>query len=333
MTPTPAHHHPFSIHRIAILLLCIGLFSLLAFGPPPVAAQPETTVPTRLILDNGVIELHLDTANFGGAITFLGPSGENRNLINNHDHGRQIQQSYYAGTDLDRSSEGQHPAWSPWPWNPTQAGDAFGNPSVVLEARAEEHQAYVKTVPNMWDMPGELCQCTMETWVELDGNVAQIRNRLAINADADAWQPAPRHQEMPAIYTVSSLSRILTYIGDEPWTNAPLTRITRKPMPGREDFPWNYWPSQEYPGQATEHWAAAVDETGYGLGVFMPETELFIGGQLGRPTDDEFAFPTTYIAPLRTLFLRPGGEVEFAYELILGYLHTIRAHAVPPPTQ
>ncbi len=323
--------HPSFSHSPYVLCACIcGLLVLLAWQ---VWAREDSAIPARLILDNGVIELRLDTANFGGAITFLGPSGENRNLINNHDHGRQIQQSFYAGTDQDRSLEGQHPAWSPWPWNPTQAGDAFGNPSLVLEARADENQAYVKTVPNMWDMPDEPCQCTMETWVELRDNVVMVRNRLRIDEDAGEWENAPRHQEMPAIYTVAALSRLLTYLGDAPWTNAPLTQITRKPMPGREDFPWNYWPSQEYPGVATENWAAAVDAFGYGLGVFMKETELFIGGQVGRSTDDEFAFPTTYISPLRTMVLKPGDEVEFAYELILGYLDTIRAHAVPPPTQ
>ncbi|GAB6059472.1 hypothetical protein [Desulfonatronum parangueonense] len=314
-------------HTPYVLSACIcGLLVLLAWQ---VWAAEDSAIPDQIILDNGIIELRLGIANHGGAITFLGPSGEGRNLINNHDHGRQIQQSYYAGTDRDRSDQGQHPAWSPWPWNPTQAGDAFGNPSKVLEVSADEQQAYVKTVPNMWDMPDELCQCTMETWVELSDNVVMVKNRLRIDEDAREWGDAPRHQEMPAIYTVAELSRIKTYIGDEPWTNAPLTRITRKPMPGREDFLWNYWPSEEYPGETTENWAAAVDESGFGLGVFMPETELFVGGQVGQPTDDEFAFSTTYIAPLRTMILHPGDEMNFVYELILGYIDTIRAHAAP----
>ncbi|MCF8104305.1 MAG: hypothetical protein K9K64_02370 [Desulfohalobiaceae bacterium] len=305
----------------SLILFCFFLLPTLA-----AAKQQSKAIPERIALDNGVIELHLGTGKHGGSLTYLGRSGTDKNLINNHDLGRQIQQSYYAGPNTRRLTQGQHPSWSPWPWNPTQSGDAYGHPSRVLKADKDRHQAYVKTRPNLWDMDNEPCACTMETWVELQGKAAVVRNRLQIQEDVPAWQSQPRHQEMPAVYTIASLSRIMTYVGDAPWTRAPLTRIVKKPIPGRENFPWNYWPSEQYPGPATEMWAAAVNEAGFGLGVFMAEAELFIGGTVGRPGQQSpRASATTYIAPLQTMTLEPGDEVEYTYVLILGDLDEIRS--------
>ena len=49
--------------------------------------------PTGLSADNGIIEVMLDLTR-GGAINYLSRSGDKRNLVNIHDEGRYIQQSY-----------------------------------------------------------------------------------------------------------------------------------------------------------------------------------------------------------------------------------------------
>src|SRR6516164_5519165 len=60
-------------------------------------STPSPLEPTLLLtLDNGTIKVGVDTS-FGGAITYLSQSGSTNNLINDYDHGRQVQQSYYSG--------------------------------------------------------------------------------------------------------------------------------------------------------------------------------------------------------------------------------------------
>src|SRR4051812_12934085 len=95
-------------------------------------------------LDNGTIRVGIDL-NAGGAISYLSQSGSSYNLVNTRDRGRYVQQSYYAGQDLDRSSEGQNRLWSPWPWNPVQGGDTYGNTSPVLAWINDGYTIYVRT--------------------------------------------------------------------------------------------------------------------------------------------------------------------------------------------
>ena len=113
----------------------------------------------------------------------------------------------------------------------------------------------------------------------------------------------------------------MTYVGDAPCTGKPLTEITKK----KADFIWDYWPSVEYPGKTTEKWAAAIGRDGKGLGVYMKDTELFIGGKVAGGM--AAGSGTTYLSPLRTITLKPGDRIEYEYSLIVGGLDEIRKFA------
>ena len=89
-----------------------------------------------LRLGNGEIGIGVDL-NYGGSITYLAEEG-GENVVNNHDMGRQIQQSYYSGPSNYDPYNNQASHWSPWPWNPIQTGDAYGNRATVLESRLGE---------------------------------------------------------------------------------------------------------------------------------------------------------------------------------------------------
>lgn len=282
---------------------------------------------TELRLDNGVIEIGMDLVSLGGAITFLSLSGQNDNLINIHDRGREIQQSYYAGQSLDRRAEGQSASWSPWPWNPIQVGDAFMNSAQVLAAEIVDGVAYVKTIPMLWDMNNEPAQCWFEQWTSLHENTAHVRNKITIFRDPDdLWtQVVPRHQEMPAVYTIANLPYLYTYQGTAPWTGAPLTRIINDPNDG---FLWDHFLAQEC-------WAANVDDTsgnGWGVGVYTSIATLFVGGLYGNPSGGPTDGSTAYISPLDTRALGRDTILEYEYNLIVGTLDEIRAfvYANPP---
>lgn len=272
---------------------------------------------STLELCNDSIKIQLDL-NSGGAISYLSIADSDRNLVNIHDRGRYIQQSYYAGQNIDRQKEGQSPAWSPWPWNPIQVGDYYGNSSKVLDYKIENHESgdmlYVKTQPLLWDMKNEPGQCWFEMWVGLDGNHVSVRNRLTCFRSDNTWESKPCHQELPAVYTIGDLGNLYTYVGDTPWENGELTKIKNNGPP------WEYW-------NTPEHWAALVDDKMFGVGVYNKVCDLFCGGYHGTPGGESTDGSTGYISPLLTVKLEKSSVFEYEYTLIIGSLQEIRDFA------
>lgn len=267
-----------------------------------------------LKIANEAIEVGV-SLEFGGAVTWLAVAGSGRNLINNHDKGRQVQQSYYAGKGFDRTAEGQSPTWSPWPWNPVQAGDAYGNKSKIIDAKIEDNVIYTKVQPLLWDMNNELSESYYETWIALDGPTVHVRNKLTCFRTDDRWIVDERDQELPAVYTIGALATLYTYDGDAPWTNAPLKIIEPKPFPG---YPWPAWTGQE-------KWAAHVDENKWGVGVYTPIATHFVGGFHGTPPGETADSATGYISPLKKVALEKDSVFEYEYFLVVGNLDAIRA--------
>lgn len=294
-----------------LLLVCMA--TLL----PELSAKEKFDASKLKFIDNGTIRLGV-SPDLGGAITYLSKSGSAHNVINNYDWGRQIQMSFFSGP-VPYHEKGQKPKehWKHIGWNPIQAGDDHGNGSKVVESRKTDTSLYVKCIPMQWplnNLPGE---CTYECWIELKGQTAEVRCRLN-NARSDQTQYPGRHQELPAVYTNGEYYRLMTYRGDRPFTGDKLVRVPKKTGGG---FPWEYW-------LATENWAALVNDEDWGLGIYKPDSSLFIGGFAGKEgkggTHDS---PTGYIAPLHTEILDHNITYEFTYTLILGSLDEIRAHA------
>jgi hypothetical protein len=102
-------------HRVLIpaIALSIGL------------AHAPARAERMAYLDNGSIRIGVDL-DIGGTITFLARSNGGENLINSHDLGRQVQQSYYAGPKPFGQA---HPGWKDWPWNPAGSGDVYDTPA------------------------------------------------------------------------------------------------------------------------------------------------------------------------------------------------------------
>lgn len=267
-----------------------------------------------LVLDNGVLRVKA-SLDYGGALTYLSLSGQDRNLINNSDRGRQVQQSYYAGKPLDRRGEDQAPYWSPWPWNPISAGDAYGNKPKLVEFSNKDGEIYVKAIPLLWDMNNEFAECTLETWIRLEGSAVHVRNRLSCHRTDTRWTVNPCDQELPAVYTIGDLPRLYTYEGPAPFTNGELTQISDR------GIPWAYWGSPA----TTEKWAAHVDDRMWGVGVYNRDMTHFVGGFYGPDgggTNDE---STGYLSPLKKMALEKDSVFEYDFWLIVGALDEIRA--------
>jgi len=261
-------------------------------------------------IQNKDIRLGVDL-DLGGAITYLSKTGSEENVVNSYDWGRQIQMSFYSGP-IPYTPEGKqpNPSWAGLGWNPIQSGDCYGHRSKVLEYRNDGGSLYVKCIPMQWpqnDVPGS---CTFESWITLKGNTAEVHGRIN-NHRKDLTQYQGRGQELPAIYTNGPYWRLMTYDGDQPFTNGKLTQIPAK-------MPWSGW-------IATENWAALVNDDNWGLGVYEPGTYQFIGGFAGQPgKGGPKDGPTGYIAPLQEEILDHNITYDFHYTLILGSLQYIR---------
>lgn len=291
-------------------------FLLLLLLPLTLHGAPPGHEPRMSWLDNGTIRLGVDL-NLGGAITWLSRSGVSQNVINSRDWGREVQMSFYGGPVPYLAGE-KRPAkeWETLGWNPVQAGDYFGHPSRVLEEKNDGKKLYVKCAPMQWPLDNVSGDCTFESWLELAGANVIARCRLQ-NARTDHTSYGARSQELPAVYTNGTFYRLVTYTADRPFDDEPLTEPEAKPPPA-----WNHW-------RATEHWAALVNERGWGLGVYNPTSVTFIGGFAGEPgaggaSDD----PCGYLAPTRLEILDHNITYDFEYALVLGTVPEIRAQAL-----
>jgi hypothetical protein len=288
--------------RILIFVLTTSKFAT--------AAEPFT------FIENESIRLGIDLKR-GGSIGYLAEVATGKNVVNTHDLGRWIGQSYYAGPKPFGTA---HPAWKDWPWNPVSAGDVYGFAGEVLEKKVGKNELYVRTRPMQWALKNTPAECTFETWIVLRGRTAEVRHRLNNDRKDEKQYPA-LDQELPAVYTIGSLHRVFTYTGLKPFTGDALDEIAKKPA--KEGKPqWNSF-------HPTEGWAALVNDEQFGLGLVHHGVGRWLGGfhgvvMKGESKDD----PTGYLAPVRREILDAKIAYEYRYTLVLDSVANIRKHAV-----
>lgn len=290
---------------LAILILTLAGVSALA------AEFPE---PDMSWLDNGEVRVGFDLA-LGGAVTHISGRGHPGNMINSHDLGRQIQMSHYSGPwPFEVGDIKPKPHWAGLGWNPIQTGDSSMNPSRVVEFRNDGTEMYVKCVPMQWPLDNVPGDCVFETRTTLDGALIRMRFRC-VNLREDRTVYRACAQELPAVYTISTLSRLMSYTGDRPFTGGELTHV---PNNWREGWPWTRF-------TATERWAALVNPEGFGLGVFKDDAGEFHGGVFG---DDRSSDPkhgsTSYVAPIHREMFDNNIIYEHETTLMVGSLKEIR---------
>jgi len=275
---------------------------------------PSPQAPASLLtLDNGTIKVGVDTL-YGGAITYLSQSGSTNNLINDNDHGRQVQQSYYSGPDnFHPPGTIQDPNNSPFPWNPVQAGDAFGNPSEVLASSNVNGVIYIKTRPKQWSLQNYPSDCIIEQWILLDGPAVRVHCKLT-NQRSDHTQYTPYGQELPAVYGIGTLCHLFSYTGLAPFTGGALTE-----QPA-------VWPFFNW--RATENWGALVNSNNFGVGIHHPDAIDMVGAYYaptsnpctGESPDNN----TAYLGPHHLEVLDYNIVYQYDFNLIVGALTDIR---------
>ncbi len=300
----------------AALFLCAGLVR--AADP---AAFDYGDDPMRW-LENDRVKLGIDLS-IGGAVTWLSDAANGGvNMINSVDWGRQIQLSYYSGPVpyIGPNGEQPHDAWRNLGWNPIQSGDCGNFPSKVLDFRQiSETKMAVRTIPMLWPNQNLPAEAVFECVYSLAPN-GFVLDATIKNARSDTTQYPAMRQEIPAVYTNGPWYKLVTYMGDEPFRNKPVTVLIDKG--DGKGWPWiNYY--------NPERWSALVDDSGMGLGVYQPEsartTAGFFGGDELKGVGGAKDAQTGYIAPLSMMILDHNITRTYRAYFIVGSIDEIRS--------
>lgn len=284
---------------------------------------PETDADGNIYIENGDLRLGVRLA-WGGGVSYISDKSRKieglTNLINRHDTGRLVQQSYYGTPKIEGVYDPGVFNGAAWNYNPVQGGDVAGNPSRLIDCYAEDGVLYVKTQPMDWAKNGSVTPSYMENTYTIDGGVIRVDNRFV---DFSGFTHPYLLQELPAFYTVSFLDTFVYYYGKKPWTGDALTYkpdlTSWTDLSGGENI-------FTLPRADTESWAAWINQAeDFGIGVYTPGTTVFHAGRYRYDgSKDDLADPTNYLSPLCEMMLVSYEPLEYGYLITTGSASEIR---------
>ncbi len=259
---------------------------------------------------------------WGGGISYIEDKQDGDdslgNLINRADPGRLVQQSYYGVHDGPYYT-GAYYGETLWGYNPVQGGDLYGNGSKLVDVRISNDgtSMYIKCRPMDWAHNNSPTPSYMENTYTLTSDGIRVENRFV---DFFGVEHPARHAELPAFYTVSHLGTFHYYNGTKPWTGDSYITLPNEP----------FWAGN---GDAyhtvkkgnTETWAAWTNTAGYGIGLYVPNTEIFLAGRHEHNgSKDPYNGATSYVAPLRTMAIVSFVPFEYEYIIATGTVAEMR---------
>ncbi|HBO50527.1 MAG TPA: hypothetical protein DD471_00965 [Planctomycetes bacterium] len=248
-------------------------------------------------LDNGVVRIGIDKSR-GACIGYFAESKTKRNLLNNYDEGRFIQQSYYGRPDGSK--------WNgkPWVYNPVQGGYAKGKSSRLLKFSRDKKKETIsaRIEPLSWASGIACPEALMGVTISLEGPLARVRFRMDYTGKD---QSVVRDQEMPAVFVDAELPNLVYFESGK----------LKRRVPG--------WPNER--GKASENWVAYLDDKDWGIGIYTPGTETFTCYRFkGNGKTGPTGSACSYVAPLRRFSLQKGLAVDYEVFLTIGSLAEIR---------
>lgn len=219
-------------------------------------------------VQDGTIKVDSDAAERYGK-----PSvNDHVNLINRHDTGRLVQQSYYGTGDCEayRSETFMEQSWR---YNPVQGGNQYNESARIIDFKVTDNSLYIKCQPLDWAKKAEdISPSYMEATYTLQGSGLRVDCRFV---DFSGYPAAVASQELPAFYPIAPFDTLVYYGGDAPFTGEPPERVEGL----------IFWPDAGYPKFDTkEGWSAFVGEfeDSYGLGLYSPTSEKVCAGVYDR---------------------------------------------------
>ena len=224
------------------------------------------------------------------------------NLINIHDLGREIQQSYYANVD---ESYGYAPddevlyegIGGAVLYNPVQAGSAGHNQTQIIDYRQTEDEIYVKSRPQDWFFRNTQTDSYMEsTYTFGEYNTLLVTNRFVnfsqfVNMES-AWVSS---QETPAVYTVHPLNYFYCETVDGVINDPNLKPATTgQPKLSVGDAVLENYYYVLFHEKVLGSWMANVNDKGFGLGMYMPMAERYNASRGWAMTRYELVYNNQY---------------------------------------
>lgn len=256
---------------------------------------------------------------WGGGISYLEDLADGdaslTNLLNDHDTGRLVQQSYY-GTISDPYTPAQYNG-TVWAYNPVQGGDQYNHRSKLVDWHVSEdgQSIYVKCRPLDWAQNNSLTPSYMENTYTIRDGLIVVDNRFI---DFSGYTHRDAHQELPAFYTVSYLSDFVYYAGKNAFSEDALT--VKKDLPF-----WGGNSGAYFELSCAETWGAWVSPEGYGIGVYTPMADILLAGRHaynGSKSAGNNA--TNYVAPLITYRMKTLEPFSYSYYITTGRTEEIR---------
>ncbi len=244
---------------------------------------------------------------------------KNVNLINCHDTGRLIQQSYYGTAD---GYEDVFYGNDQWRYNPVQGGNQYNEASKIVDLECTENYIYIKCRPLDWALPaGDITPSYMEAKYTIASGCVNVSCRFV---DFSGYPKTNVTQELPAFYCVEPLNRFVYYSGSEPWT-------------GDENLTYQndlvFWPDMGYPNFAsTENWSAFIGERddSFGIGLYVPHNANFLAGIYNRgqttESDPSLSLSTSYIAAVTWVDFESYKPIEYNYYISTGTTAEMRSN-------
>lgn len=260
---------------------------------------------------------------WGGAVSYLEDKAcdiaDLGNLVNKHDTGRLIQQSFYGVQENEEYTPGIS-FDTKWRYNPVQGGDQYNNASRLVDLVVTENSIYIKSQAQDWALDNQLTPSYYENTYTLYPDRVQVDNRFT---DYSGWEHPYSGQELPAFYTVSYLDTFVWYNGEDSWTGDTLSQKSDLPFWGDHSGECSFILREKN----TETWCAWINSSDdYGLGIYSPNIDQLKAGRYeydGSKSDT--ANSTGYVAPVNIMKIVSFKPIEYSYLLTAGSTAEIRA--------
>ena len=265
---------------------------------------------------------NIGSTNIGGTKKDKYEKQGNVNLINAHDTGRLVQQSYY-GTGSYPYEPGMY-GEAVWNYNPVQGGNLYNQASKIVDLQVTSNQIYIKCRPLDWAKDKQyITPSYMEAWYTLEDGMMRATCRFV---DYSGYPSVTTTQEFPAFYCVEPLNDFVYYTGGEAWSDSN-TKVNRADL--------GFW------GTATdqtficnENWAAFKGDAdnSFAIGLYCPgQTNFYSGVYYGgnnttrcstlTPATED---PTSYIGVVDTLHFQSYTPISYCYYISTGKVEDIR---------
>lgn len=260
---------------------------------------------------------------WGGTINYIedkrGQVDGLTNLVNKHDTGRLIQQSYYGTGYIEGVYDPGISFGTEWKYNPVQAGDQHGHGGRLIDYRISGNSIYIKSQPCDWAREAARLPFYTENTYTLEEDHIRVDNRAV---DFSGFEHTYESQELPAVYLVSYLDTFACYNGEKPWTGGELSVYPDLDFWGPRGTQISYFKESN-----TETWCAWYSrEDDFGFGIYVPNVDSLGGGRYNENvrSKSDVDDSTSEVSPGNVFKIISFEPVEYSYLIATGSVEEIR---------